>query len=265
MGFFVMSGSPLVKNWKAQAAAVAMSSLVALSPAAATAEQAAATPNQSEFQTVAMTTEEEYGPVQAPTAERPYYLVNFDAELAQTNPEVTTVGFEHLHADKIVIMNFVREGDQISDIQTQEIAQMLSTLAEEGSHKDLMLVNVTAVDAAGEPVHAAAYQSYYENNTLIGGGIHKTQGILPYAAMYATSPTVKDEDFAQVFDFSLLSNPTNQELVTSQAQFNGYVDGLRDSLRTIVEHYNHQGNQPDSPENETIDPLVNAQLNLDNG
>lgn len=174
----------------------------------------------------------QYAEIEEPTADRPYYLVTFDSETMREHPDWTPVSIEGLHDDKLVVLNFIKEGDQFSDIQTQVLDETMTKVARRSVCKDLMLVNVHISDAVDNPIYAAAYAVYYEQNTLLEDQSRMEDRLIPYGVVFGSSVTTLDNDFRQLADFALLRG------VVTPADFNENVKAIRGFVISPALSYN---------------------------
>lgn len=163
----------------------------------------------------------QYADIQEPTAERPYYLATFDTQTLREHPDWTPGTIEGLHEDKLVILNFVREGDEVSALQTQVLVDSVEAAAAQSQFKPLMLVNISVADAEGRPVYAAEYQAYYERNTLADGNRYLDLGLVPYGVIYGTDEVKQDGNgmFTVLSDFAIFQDVKTEADVRENIQY----------------------------------------------
>jgi len=229
------------RHWSNSAAGALMLGLTSATAITASAQPASA--QQAAFENVAT---QEHPAIEAPTAERPYYLATFDSAFKAANPSMTPVGIEGLDKDKLVVLNFISEADQFSELQTQVLQNTLQVMAGRSLDKDLMLVNISVTDPNGEPVYATAYQTSYEQNTLAGKTEHLEEKQLPYGAVYGTPLYTSEGDVSQLFDFVLMHD------VKNAAEFDVRVQTIENTIKIPVLEYNnlHVHRQKPEPDND---------------
>lgn len=241
----------IAKDWiekaSAPAKAAALGAALAFSPMAANDAFA-----QEQVYTAAVTQNDIGKSVQAPTAERPYYIANFDAEAKARDPNASPIDTLYLNTDKLVVLNFIKEGDPASDLQTKVINDTLLAGANGSHYKDLLLINISVADANGNPLYAAAYETYYEQNSLAGPGQSLDTRLAPYGVVFGNDTTNRDGDFQKIADFALMQG------VKTQADLNENVGFIQGVIFLPLDRYNRLFDN--DPSNDPTTPLITAAL-----
>lgn len=196
---------------------------------------------------------------QAPTAERPYHYVRFDAKTKAQYPQGGPNDVLPLNGEKLVVLNFLDESNRFSAMQTQVLEQTLKALAPRSEHKELMLVDVAVRDAQGENLYVADYMAFFEENSLpvykhtlepeskphtnskpsnhdkIAWYGHKAAQI-PYGVVYGDP--LKDCDERKLFDFALMNG------VKTKADLNANANSISGKLYITVYAYNQNKLEP---------------------
>lgn len=167
---------------------------------------------------------------QAPTKQRPYHYMRFDAKTKAQYGAASPIEALPLNGEKLIVLNFLDESNRFSAIQTQVLEQTLKALAPRSENKELMLVDIAVRDAQGKDLYVADYMAFYNENRLGPNGelIDSTQ--IPYGVVYGEP--LKEGGKRNLFDFALMNG------VKTDADLNANAESIYGMLNITVKAYN---------------------------
>jgi len=168
-----------------------------------------------------------------PTKERPFYYARFDQDTKINHASADVITTTGLNGDKIVVLNFIDERDPYSPIQTDIVKKSITALKPRSKAKELMLIDVVAVDEQGDDVYLATYGAYYKSNTLGPKDTKLDELVLPYGVVIGEAMN-ENQTYGMRFDFAISHG------VISDRDLQESARGIFGRLYVTIKGFNQQ-------------------------
>jgi len=170
---------------------------------------------------------------QAPTEQRPYHYLRFDEQTKTQYPDARVHDIQPFMAsDKLLVINFIDEGSQYSQMQTQVLNHTLKALSAHSQDKELMLLDVVVFDDQDNQIYLADYEVQFQNNELGPNGQALPTAEIPY--LVAWGEPLSEGGNGRLFDAALMNG------VKNDADLNENAEAIAGKLFITVEGYNQK-------------------------